>query len=122
MATDRQVRVYAVEAMRQHWQQLVNIDKADLAQELYVRQVNTRVHAIFSQHSSQTGGLLAWLPAWHKSLLAYVTSESGFLSSVLPEQHTVLLLQALSVALKGCTGYAAPACGACLHVPVYITM
>lgn len=90
--------------MTQHWQQLVSIDKADLAQELYVRHVGTRLHATLAEHSHQQTVLLAWLPGWHAALLAFVTSESDWLRDTLPQQHPVLLLQALSVALKTCMG------------------
>ena len=88
------------ELVRQYWDVLLSIQKADLAQEIYVRQVSISMQAVLGQYASKSRPTVQWLPSWHSAVLQYIGSESEWLLSVLPQQHPALLLQALAVTLK----------------------
>jgi hypothetical protein len=81
------------EAMRFNWKALTCIDKADLAQEVYVRHICDSLQDVYQQVADAQVPVEEWLPRWQQGLLKVVAVEKDWLTLQLPEHLPALFLQ-----------------------------
>lgn len=80
--------------MQRAWEALSQIDKVDLAQEVYVRHVCDAVQGPLERaRSASESDVQVWLPVWHREVQTAVAAERGWIAQVLPHQADALFLQ-----------------------------